>query len=217
MTAPNDTPENDAANSAAATPDESQPLKVVDRRWWAREETGSDDDSDPSRKPSYVEELEQRVKAQEALAQKACAQFKAAEQDFEAGRVRLRREIAKDVDRERRNILRQFLEVADNLERGLDAARDVTKVEDLRVGIEMVRDQLLLTLQGFGVTRLDAMAQPFDPTLHEAISTIETTDPTAIDTVASVVKPGYAIGEEVLRAAVVTVAKGPSEAEDAKA
>ena len=217
MTAPNDTPENDAANAVAATPDESQSLKVVDRRWWAREKAGADDDSDPSRKPSYVEELEQRVAAQEALVQKARAQFQAAEQDFEQGRVRLRREIAKDVDRERRNILRQFLEVADNLERGLDAARDVTKVEDLRVGIEMVRDQLLLTLQGFGVTRLDAMAQPFDPTLHEAISTIETTDPTAIDTVASVVKPGYVIGEEVLRAAVVTVAKGPSEPEDAKA
>lgn len=210
MTASDTTPKTDADERAAANADERPELKVVDRRWWAREPGTEPRTTEGSLKPSYVEELEGRLKAQEELVVKARAQFKEAELDFEQARVRVRREIAKDVDRERRHVLREFLEVADNLERALEAAHAATRIEDLRKGVEMVRDQLLGTLQGFGVARIDAIGQPFDPTLHEAISTVEVPDGATADTVADVVKPGYAIGEEVLRAAVVTVAKAPS-------
>ena len=74
----------------------------------------------------------------------------------------------------------------------------------------MVRAQLLGTLQGFGVAKLEALGEPFDPNHHEAVSTVETADPAAAETVVAVVavvKDGYVIGEELLRAAMVTVGK----------
>lgn len=183
-------------------------LKVVDRRWWAREAgEAAAADAEASRKPSYIEDLEERLRQQDDLLQKARAQFKASEQDFEEARVRLRREIAKDVDRARRDVLRGFLDVADNLERAIAAASSATRVSDLQTGVEMVRDQLLSTLHTFGVTRLDPLGQPFDPTWHEAVSVVEASAPASVDTVVGVVTHGYAMGDEVLRAATVTVAK----------
>jgi len=189
----------------------SEPLKVVDRRWWVK--AGDPDGAEaaePARKPSYVEELERRLQEKDELVQRARAQFKEAEADFEQARVRLRREVAKDIERARRELLAEFLEVADNLDRAIEAARASAVIQDLRAGVEMVRAQLLGTLRSFGVSRLDALGHRFDPTHHEAISTVETSDPDAHDTVAAVVKDGYVIGEELLRPAMVTVAKAPA-------
>lgn len=190
-------------------PSSSEPLKVVDRRWWVNAGDRSATEAEPARKPSYVEELERRLREKDELVQRARASFKEAEADFEQARVRLRREIAKDVERARRELLAEFLEVADNLDRAIEAARASAEVQDLRAGVEMVRAQMLGTLKSFGVARMDAIGQPFDPTRHEAISTVETPDPEAHETVVAVIKDGYVIGEELLRPAVVTVAKAP--------
>lgn len=195
-----------------ARDDEDAPeVKVVDKRWWAREAGAAADDAEASRKPSYIEDLEARLRHQDELLQKARTQFKAAEQDFEEARVRLRREIAKDVDRARRDVLRGFLDVADNLERAIGAATTATRVEDLRTGVEMVRDQFLSALHSFGVTRLDPLGDPFDPAHHEAVSIVDTADPPSVDTIVGVVTHGYAIGDEILRAATVTVARATRE------
>ena len=97
--------------------------------------------------------------------------------------------------------------MADNLDRAIEAARTSAQVQDLRARVEMVRAQLLGTLQGFGVAKLEALGEPFDPNHHEAVSTVETADPAAAETVVAVVKDGHVIGEELLPAAMVTVGK----------
>ena len=49
--------------------------------------------------------------------------------------------------------------------------------------------------------------QPFDPSLHEAITTIPATSPEDDGLIVGTVRPGYRIGEDVLRPAAVAVAK----------
>jgi molecular chaperone GrpE len=71
----------------------------------------------------------------------------------------------------------------------------------------MVRRQFITKLEGFGVTRIDSEGQPFDPMLHEAISTVPAASPEQDGLVVGTVRPGYRIGEDVLRPAAVAVAK----------
>ena len=71
----------------------------------------------------------------------------------------------------------------------------------------IVTDLLMPKLDGFGVTRFDPMGAPFDATLHEAVSSVPTTDPSQDHVVVGVLTPGYLVGGEVLRPARVAVAQ----------
>jgi molecular chaperone GrpE len=182
------------------------PVKVVDRRWWARGDDG-DAPAERSSKPTYVEELEQQLAEKDRTAQEYIAKYRQAASEFEESRLRLRREIAKDVERGRREILADLLEVVDNLDRAIDAARQSPTPDALLQGVEMVRRQFLSKLEGLGVKRIDVAGVEFDPLKHEAISTVPASSPEDDGRVVGVVRHGYTIGGDVLRPASVAVAK----------
>ena len=188
------------------------PVKVVDRRWWANQdakESGTAAQPSPSLKPSYVEELEQKLAEKDKQLQDAIARYRGAAAEFEESRARLRREIGKDIERGRREILADLLDVVDNLDRAVDAARAGSgdKVDSLIQGVDIVRRQFLAKLEGFGVRRIESAGQPFDPSVHEAISAVPATDAAPDGTVVGVIRHGYRIGDDVLRPASVAVAK----------
>jgi molecular chaperone GrpE len=182
------------------------PVKVVDRRWWAR----GDDGGAPverSSKPTYIQELEQQLAEKDRIAQEYIAKYRQAAAEFDESRLRLRREIAKDVERGRREILADLLEVVDNLDRALDAAHQSPSPDALLQGVEMVRRQFLSKLEGLGVRRIDVAGVEFDPLKHEAISTVPAADPADDGRVVGIVRHGYTIGDDVLRPAAVAVGK----------
>lgn len=180
-------------------------LKVTDRRWWARGESASAAEDAPKLKPTYIEELEARLAAKDAELQQVLAKYRGAADEFEQARARLRKEVAKDVERGRRAVIVSFLDVLDNLDRAIAAAGD--RADDPLVqGVSLVRQQFLSTLDSLGVTRIDPLGAPFDPTKHEAVSTAPATDGTPAGQIIGVVRPGYLIGDEVLRPATVAVA-----------
>lgn len=186
------------------------PVKVVDRRWWARGEDTPGAAAAGSLKPSYVEELERKVAESDKQAQEYLAKYRAAAQEFEDARARMRKELAKDAERSRREVLVSLLEVVDNLDRAIDAARASARdraADPLLQGVEMVRQQFLAKLDGFAVKRIDSEGAMFDPLLHEAVTTVATQDPAADGRIVGVIAHGYRIGDEVLRPALVAVAK----------
>jgi molecular chaperone GrpE len=71
-----------------------------------------------------------------------------------------------------------------------------------------VRQQFLNTLEGLGVKRLDPTGQPFDPAFHEAVTTVAPTNGANPGQVVGLVRPGYLIGDDVLRPAQVAVVDG---------
>ena len=188
------------------------PVKVVDRRWWVNQEqqAGGPTATTPSLKPTYVEELEQQLAQKDTQLQDAIARYRQASSEFDDSRLRLRREISKDIERARREVLAELLEVVDNLDRALDAARAGSSADQMHAllqGVELVRQQFLAKLEGFGVKRVASEGLPFDPSVHEAISTVPAATPDQDGTVVGVVRHGYRIGDEVLRPAAVAVAK----------
>ena len=105
---------------------------------------------------------------------------------------------------------RELLLVVDNLERTIEAAEGQSSASaESAAFIEGVRATLrilLQTLERFGVRRIEALGQPFDPNLHEAIMEVE--DPSQpTGTVVRVVEQGYTIHDRLLRPARVIVAK----------
>jgi molecular chaperone GrpE len=182
-------------------------IKVVDRRWWATGsvESGAEDAS--LRKPSYVEELEQRLAEKNEQLRETIAKYKAAAQEFDEVRVRSRRDVVKEIERGRRVIFTELLDVVDNLDRAIDAVSRRPDIETLRQGVEMVREQFLAKLEGFGIARIPALGQKFDPARHEAATTVPSTDAAQQDCVVGVIREGYQIGGDVLRPAVVAVAQ----------
>lgn len=184
------------------------PVKVVDRRWWVNPDAAeAREDTRGSGKPTYVEELEQKIAERDRQIQEYLSKYRAAASEFEEARLRLRREISKDIERSRREILADLLDVVDNLDRAIDAAKGAGSSDSLLQGVEMVRRQFLSKLEGFGVTRIVAEGQPFDPQLHEAISTVPANSPEQDGLVVGTVRSGYRIGDDVLRPAAVAVAK----------
>lgn len=193
------------------------PVKVVDRRWWANQDqsgAGSGEARPSSLKPTYVEELEQQLAEKDRQLQDAIARYRQASTEFEESRLRLRREISKDIERVRREVLADLLEVVDNLDRAIDAARGNSspdRLDALLKGVDMVRRQFLARLEHFGVTRIESEGQPFDPLLHEAVSAVPTASPDQDGLIVGIVRHGYRIGDDVLRPAAVAVAKAGQE------
>jgi len=186
------------------------PVKVVDRRWWANADAGAASSSSASAtslKPTYVEELEQKVAEKDKQDQEYLGKYRQAATEFEEARLRLRREIAKDVERARREILAELLEVVDNLDRAVDAGRRSSSQDSLLQGVEMVQRQFLSKLEGLGVKPIESEATRFDPLLHEAVTTVPTVSPEQDGMIVGTIRRGYRIGEDVLRPAAVAVAK----------
>src|SRR5262249_55055619 len=131
--------------------------------------------------------------------------------DFDNFRKRSRRDEADALKRGREGLLKDLLPVFDNLERAIqhaDGAPDVKAVAD---GLRMVMKQFIDTLERTGIKRVASVGQPFDPSKHEAIQQLESKGYPA-GVVMAEVQPGYTIGDQLLRASMVVVSKGPPEA-----
>jgi molecular chaperone GrpE len=112
---------------------------------------------------------------------------------------------------------RDVLEIADNLQRALDAVPAEARanadpgLKALIEGVELTERSLLNTLEKNGVKKFDPTGQKFDPNFQQAM--YEVPDPSVpAGTVVQVVQAGFMIGERVLRPALVGVAKGGAKA-----
>lgn len=108
---------------------------------------------------------------------------------------------------------RDVLDIADNLQRALDAVpMDAREAADpglkaLIEGVELTERSLHKTLEKNGVQKLDPLGEKFDPNFHQAMYEVPDSSVPA-GTVVQVVQGGYTIGDRVLRPALVAVAKG---------
>jgi molecular chaperone GrpE len=108
---------------------------------------------------------------------------------------------------------RDVLDIADNLQRALDAVPAEARATadpgliSLIEGVELTERSLLNALEKHGVKKLDPQGQKFDPNFHQAM--YEVPDPSVPSgTVVQIMQAGYTIGDRVLRPALVGVAKG---------
>jgi len=111
---------------------------------------------------------------------------------------------------------REILDIADNLQRALDAVPADAKaaadagLKSLIEGVELTERSLHKTLDKHGVKKLDPVGEKFNPNFHQAMYEIPDGS-VAPGTVVQVVQTGYTIGERVLRPALVAVSKAEAK------
>jgi molecular chaperone GrpE len=156
---------------------------------------GMEDESPQSPDPSPQEQLQAERDEYLALAQRAQA-------DFENYRKRAAKEVAAAGDRAKGGLVRELLPVVDNLERALASAEE--SEQHLAEGVRLVHAELVGVLQRNGIESFDPTGEPFDPEVHEALST-QPADGADPGTVVGVMEKGYKLNGTVLRPARVVV------------
>ncbi len=108
-------------------------------------------------------------------------------------------------------LLKELLPVVDNMERAIKAARAAGGDSALIQGVELTLKQLSGALAKFGVQAIETAGQDFDPSAHQAVSYGPSEDMPA-NKILDEFQKGYRLHDRVLRAAMVSVSSGPSQA-----
>jgi molecular chaperone GrpE len=126
--------------------------------------------------------------------------------DFANYKKRIEREQRDQYRRAAGDVLTRYLGILDDLERALKDRPTEGDASTWADGVELIYRKFRSVLEAEGVETIEALGQPFDPTLHEAISH-EESDEQPAGHVIEVLQQGYRMGEQVLRPALVRVAK----------
>jgi molecular chaperone GrpE len=130
--------------------------------------------------------------------------------EFDNYRKRSSRERAELADRAQASFVAKLLDVLDDLDR-LVASDASTPLSVLREGLSAVDRKLWKELQDAGVERVDPVGTPFDPALHEAVSTTPAPDDAGEHTVSATFQPGYRFKGTLVRPARVQVYSDPTQ------
>lgn len=149
---------------------------------------------------AHIEELEQQVAAAQDQALRAIADAQNA-----------RRRAEKDIESAHKYALERFvtalLEVVDNLERALQIKHDNHKtIKPFVEGVELTYRNFIDVLKSFKVNQVDPKGEPFDPQLHQAVSTVVHTDMEP-NSIVDVMQKGYQLHGRLVRPAMVVVSK----------
>ena len=190
------------------TEDEKK-LQVNDRRFWVQDESAEEKASMPTRKyPSLVEELKARTELAE---QKLREKIEKLDQENEAFRVRLSKDMDRRMEQEKLELFSNFLELIDNLERALKAAHQNLSFEALEEGVQLNLELFLSKLKSLGIEPMELLHQPFDPHEAEAVGVVAVDDPNLDQHVVEIVQRGFRWGEKVLRPARVRTGQYQAE------
>jgi molecular chaperone GrpE len=154
-----------------------------------------------------IEQLHALLAQKDKLLEQAGARADQAHAEIEAARRRLAAESDREVEQRTRNLLTAFLDVVDDLDRAIEATRKVGHAPEVLAGVELVRRRLLAHLGRFGVAHVPALGEPFEPRFHEAMAVVPVTDASQDGRVVAVLREGYSVGDDMLRAAGVAVGK----------
>ena len=119
--------------------------------------------------------------------------------------VRMRAETR---DETLRDVLLQVAPILDNLRRAL--GQETQEAELLKQGVELICGQFNDVLKGYGLAEIEAVGQPFDPEIHEALAEVPD-DEHAPGTVIEEMEKGYKLNDKVVRYARVVVSKSSAE------
>lgn len=181
---------------------------VNDRRFWTLDEEELEAELVRPRMPTYVEQLEQQLEQKsEQLKEYIAAYKKEVVEGLEKTKARLERDAAARVEQLQGQLAEPMMEVLDALERSLAAAQSSASYEALHQGVQMVQLLMVQKLQTMGLSRMETVGRPFDPALHEAVAVVPVADTAQNNIIQSELRPGFTLGDRLVRAAQVQVGK----------
>ncbi|MDD5747222.1 MAG: nucleotide exchange factor GrpE [Candidatus Omnitrophica bacterium] len=126
--------------------------------------------------------------------------------DFENIRKRLDREKIEFIKYSNEQIIKDLIPFVDDFQRAFTAADKTNDFNVLHRGVEMILNHLVALLKDKGVSAMDVVGKPFNPSYHEAMLQVES-DEYPENTVVEELQKGYLLNDRVIRTAKVKVAK----------
>jgi molecular chaperone GrpE len=157
-----------------------------------------------------IEELKKKVEEKEKEVKEHHDRLLRVAADFDNYKKRAAREKEEWVKFANEDLIKSILPFVDNLERALDHSEKTEDIQSLIEGIKLTIQQLLKILNKFGVSPIESLGKPFDPTMHEAMLVVET-DQHEPNQVVEEFQKGYLLNDRLLRAATVSVSKLPEK------
>lgn len=152
-----------------------------------------------------ITELEHKLAAAETQAAEYLDGWQRARAEYANARKRLERERSEAYGRASVDYARKMLPVLDDFNRAMANVPETIAQDDWFEGITLVSRKMESILSDLNVERIEAIGEPFDPNIHEALSLTEA-EGFESGTVVEEVQSGYRIGDRVIRPVLVNVA-----------
>ena len=172
------------------------------------EEEVVDSENTESKEEIVEEEVEEPKSAEEVIADLELSLLRQ-RADFDNFRKRSVRDQEDARQRGKMSVLEDVLPVYDTFKMAMQATQmDNVNLDMIVQGMNMIQNMFVKAMDDMGVEELNAAGEKFDPNFHEATSE-SFSDEVEEGVVLSQTRCGYKLGERLLRAAMVTVSKGP--------
>ena len=155
-----------------------------------------------------LEELQQQLKKKDQELAEQKGDFLREKADLENFRKRLIKDKEDAVQYANQRLLKELVQINDNLDRALHASN--TSLETFKEGVEMIQKQFTTFLKNQKVEQIEALGKPFNPSLHEVMTQQESEDH-AENTVIQEYSKGYTLNGRILHSAKVVIAKKPAK------
>ena len=152
---------------------------------------------------------EERIEIAQNEAKQAYDRFLRASAELENVKKRTQKEMADFKKYANASLLKDLLEVVDNLERAIESSTTGNENGQLSEGLDLTLKELLKIFEKFNALPIDALGKPFDPCYHQAMMQQETTDQPE-NVVLNELQKGYMIHDRLLRPSMVVVSTSPA-------
>jgi len=164
--------------------------------------------AEEEKKLSPMEELQEQLKKKDIELVEQKSDFLREKADLENFRKRLVKEKADALQFANERLLKELVEIDDNMNRALNTPN--TSLESLKEGVKMIQKQFATFLKNQKVEPVEAIGKPFDPSLHEVMTQLESEEHEE-NTVIKEYSTGYTLNGRILRSAKVVISKKPTE------
>ena len=187
---------------------DAEPEEIVDVDQESEEASIEEENIEEAKELSPLEQLEEqiRLKDDELLKQKDT--FLREKAELDNFKKRLTKEKEDFVQFANERLLKEVIQIEDNMERAMTASN--ATLESLQEGVEMIQKQFATFLKNQKVKPIEALGKPFDPNLHEVLNQQESEEHEE-NTVIQEYSKGYTLNGRILRSAKVVIAKKPAE------
>ena len=157
-----------------------------------------------------IEELKTKLEEKEKEVKEHYDRLLRVAADFDNYKKRAAREKEEWTKFANEDLIKGILPFIDNLERAVNHSEKKEDYQSLVEGLKLTVQQLLNTLNKFGVSPIQSLGKPFNPAVHQAMLLVET-DQHEPNQVVEEFQKGYLLNDRLLRPATVSVSKLPEK------
>ena len=185
---------------------DAEPEEIVDVDQESEETSIEEENIEETKELSPLEQLEEQIRLKDEELANQKDTFLREKAELENFKKRLTKEKEDFVQFANERLLKELIQIEDNLERALEVPN--ATFESLKEGVGMIQKQFTAFLKNQKAEPIEALGKPFDPNLHEVLNQQESEEHEE-NTVIQEYSKGYTLNGRILRSTKVVIAKKP--------